>query len=89
MKWQDLGYEQCTWEMEKDIAKFSKEIEDFHTREKQLEDGRRGAKPKRDNVLQYLGQPPFLSSAAGLLHPYQVCVCVCVCVCVRVHFTLN
>nr|CAD1825673.1 unnamed protein product [Ananas comosus var. bracteatus] len=71
VKWKELPYDECTWEVESDISAFQSQIERFN-----MIQSRRHKKPpiksKNGNrdTLSYEQSPEFLSG--GSLHPYQL-----------------
>ncbi|CAA2968529.1 CHD3-type chromatin-remodeling factor PICKLE [Olea europaea subsp. europaea] len=81
VKWKDLSYDECYWELESDIASFQKEIEKFKTiqshcdkisKVKQKISARDAtdSKKKLKEFQHYESNPGFLSG--GSLHPYQL-----------------
>eukprot|EP00053_Salpingoeca_punica_P019998 m.205742 g.205742 ORF g.205742 m.205742 type:complete len:1395 (-) comp17765_c0_seq1:329-4513(-) len=71
VKWEDLGYDQCTWELQSTIEKkFSNEIAAFHEREQAVNEPPE-LSPTR-NVQKYHEQPSFVTRLGGNLHPYQL-----------------
>ncbi|VFQ60712.1 unnamed protein product [Cuscuta campestris] len=77
VKWKELQYDECSWELESDISSFQYEIERFNKFQ-----SRRSKKHKKSNedtiesnskqkeFQQYECSPEFLSG--GSLHPYQL-----------------
>ncbi|AQL01564.1 CHD3-type chromatin-remodeling factor PICKLE [Zea mays] len=69
VKWNELTYEECTWENESDITVFQPEIERFNEiqfrRKKSGDKGKATREPR-----QFKESPTFLSG--GTLHPYQL-----------------
>lgn len=80
VKWKELQYDECSWELESDISTFQPEIERF----KRIQSRRRRHSNKLKNIQrdateshkklkefqQYEQSPEFLSG--GSLHPYQL-----------------
>ncbi|XP_057845926.2 CHD3-type chromatin-remodeling factor PICKLE [Cryptomeria japonica] len=81
VKWKELQYDECTWEVEEDISAFRAEIERFNSikargqvkmarkRKGSASDGKE-AKRRRKDFEQYDQTPDFLTG--GTLHPYQL-----------------
>ncbi|CAA0841965.1 CHD3-type chromatin-remodeling factor PICKLE [Striga hermonthica] len=81
VKWNELPYDECSWELESSIASFHKEIEKFNKMQskgdkvsavKQKSNLRDSIdlKKKQKEFQQYEKSPEFLSG--GSLHPYQL-----------------
>ncbi|KAK4491066.1 hypothetical protein RD792_001788, partial [Penstemon davidsonii] len=81
VKWKELLYDECYWELESEIASFHKEIERFNNIQSRY--GKVSAPKKKSNLRdameskkklkefqQYDSNPEFLSG--GSLHPYQL-----------------
>ncbi|KAK4415413.1 CHD3-type chromatin-remodeling factor PICKLE [Sesamum alatum] len=80
IKWKELPYDECYWELESSIASFHKEIEKFNRiqsphdkvsvkQKSNLRDAME-SKKKQKEFQQYESSPDFLSG--GSLHPYQL-----------------
>ncbi|KAL3843998.1 hypothetical protein ACJIZ3_001401 [Penstemon smallii] len=81
VKWKELPYDECYWELESEIASFHKEIERFNNiqsrygkvsapkKKRNLSDAME-SKKKLKEFQQYDSNPEFLSG--GSLHPYQL-----------------
>ncbi|WOK99443.1 CHD3-type chromatin-remodeling factor PICKLE [Canna indica] len=80
VKWKELSYEECTWELESDISTFRPEIERYekiHSRGSKKSSSKnkianrdqKELKQKQKEFQQYDCTPEFLS---GKLHPYQL-----------------
>ncbi|CAA2986759.1 CHD3-type chromatin-remodeling factor PICKLE [Olea europaea subsp. europaea] len=81
VKWKELPYDECYWELELDIASFEKEIERFNklqsrshkianAKQKSSLNDATESKKKLKEFQQYDRSPEFLSG--GSLHPYQL-----------------
>ncbi|PRQ42235.1 putative DNA helicase chromatin regulator PHD family [Rosa chinensis] len=80
VKWQELPYDECYWEVEADIYTFQPEIEKFHriqSRSHKLSGKQKSSlkdalesKKKQKEFQQFEHSPEFLSG--GTLHPYQL-----------------
>ncbi|KAL3650669.1 hypothetical protein CASFOL_007072 [Castilleja foliolosa] len=81
VKWKELSYDECSWELEASVASYHKEIEKFNRIESQ-HDKVSAAKQKsklqdamevkrKHEFQQYEKSPEFLSGG-GSLHPYQL-----------------
>ncbi|XP_073223963.1 CHD3-type chromatin-remodeling factor PICKLE isoform X2 [Cicer arietinum] len=81
VKWRELPYDECHWELETDISSFQAEIERFNifqSRSRKYSSSKQKSSVKDDAVLkqqqrefqQYEHSPEFLSG--GTLHPYQL-----------------
>ncbi|CAN6459733.1 unnamed protein product [Victoria cruziana] len=83
VKWKDLPYDECYWEVESDIAAFKLQLERFNsinsrkikssfTKLKTKNNTRDGkdSKRKQSTFKQYEESPKFLTG--GSLHPYQL-----------------
>lgn len=60
VKWNELSYEECTWESKSDISEFQREIERFNeiqSRRKRSSDRGKGPREQR----QFKESPTFLS----------------------------
>ncbi|GAB2223116.1 hypothetical protein Droror1_Dr00017253 [Drosera rotundifolia] len=78
VKWKELNYDECSWELESDISAFQAEIERFNriqsrrrkksNKQKSTDANDLQKKPKE--FQQYESSPDFLSG--GSLHPYQL-----------------
>ncbi|KAK7377174.1 hypothetical protein VNO80_02594 [Phaseolus coccineus] len=80
VKWKELPYDECYWELESDISAFQTEIERFNTfqsrsrkvsssKKSSIQDGSESNNLQKE-FLQYENSPQFLSG--GSLHPYQL-----------------
>ncbi|KAG8381710.1 hypothetical protein BUALT_Bualt05G0001000 [Buddleja alternifolia] len=80
VKWKELPHDECSWELESDIASFQKEIERFNkiqtrydkvsaAKNSNLRDAME-SKKKQKVFQQHGSSPDFLSG--GSLHPYQL-----------------
>ncbi|WVY90000.1 hypothetical protein V8G54_035514 [Vigna mungo] len=72
VKWKDLPYDECHWEMESAISAFQAEIERFNkfqSRTRKVLDASESENLQKE-FLQYEHSPEFLSG--GSLHPYQL-----------------
>ncbi|XP_074567339.1 CHD3-type chromatin-remodeling factor PICKLE [Curcuma longa] len=79
VKWKELAYDECTWEVESDISTFMPEIKRYEMiqsrRPKKSRSKSKGLnhnlelKQKQKEFQQYDASPEFLS---GQLHPYQL-----------------
>ncbi|KAL0291025.1 UNVERIFIED_CONTAM: CHD3-type chromatin-remodeling factor PICKLE [Sesamum angustifolium] len=80
IKWKELPYDECYWELESSVASFHKEIEKFNRiqsrhdkvsvkQKSNLRDAME-SKKKQKEFQQYESSPDFLSG--GSLHPYQL-----------------
>ncbi|OVA08625.1 SNF2-related [Macleaya cordata] len=81
VKYKELGYEECYWEVESDISAFQPEIERFERinsrsrksssiKQKSSIRDARESKKKQKEFQHYEHSPDFLSG--GSLHPYQL-----------------
>ncbi|CAH9086176.1 unnamed protein product [Cuscuta europaea] len=77
VKWKELQYDECSWELESDICSFQHEIERFNKiqsrrskKHKQSHQDTTESKSKQKEFQQYECSPEFLSG--GSLHPYQL-----------------
>ncbi|KAM5564718.1 CHD3-type chromatin-remodeling factor PICKLE [Rosa sericea] len=80
VKWKELPYDECYWEVEADISTFQPEIERFHkiqSRSQKLSGKQKSSlkdalepKKKQKEFQQFEHSPEFLSG--GTLHPYQL-----------------
>ncbi|CAI9759692.1 unnamed protein product [Fraxinus pennsylvanica] len=81
VKWKELPYEECYWELESDIASFEREIERFNkirsradkismAKQKNCLHDDTESKKKLKEFQHYDRSPDFLSG--GSLHPYQL-----------------
>ncbi|KAL6502117.1 hypothetical protein OROGR_027250 [Orobanche gracilis] len=81
VKWKELSYDECSWELESSIASFHKEIEKFykiHSQHDKVSAAKQKSnlrdsmdiKKKQKEFQQYEKSPEFLSG--GSLHPYQL-----------------
>ncbi|GER35306.1 chromodomain helicase DNA binding protein [Striga asiatica] len=81
VKWKELSYDECSWELESSIASFHKEIEKFNKMQSRHDKGSAvkqkseyldsmDLKKKHKEFQQYEKSPEFLSG--GSLHPYQL-----------------
>ncbi|XP_020591583.1 CHD3-type chromatin-remodeling factor PICKLE-like [Phalaenopsis equestris] len=81
VKWKELPYDECTWEVESDISTFRPQIERFkmiqsrgakmiRTKNKNFSSDSKDHKPKLKEFQQFEESPEFLSG--GTLHPYQL-----------------
>ncbi|PIN15481.1 putative helicase [Handroanthus impetiginosus] len=81
VKWKELSYDECYWELESDIASFHKEIEKFNrnqsrhdkvsaTKQKSTLRDIMESRKKQKEFQHYESSPDFLSG--GSLHPYQL-----------------
>ncbi|PIA60920.1 hypothetical protein AQUCO_00300438v1 [Aquilegia coerulea] len=81
VKWKDLAYDDCYWEVESDISAFQPEIEKFDkimarvqksssTKHKSYIRDAREVKKKSKDFQHFDHSPDFLSG--GSLHPYQL-----------------
>ncbi|CAI9772930.1 unnamed protein product [Fraxinus pennsylvanica] len=81
VKWKELAYDECYWELESDIASFEKEIDKFkkiqsrsdkiaNAKQKSSLNDATESKKKLKEFQQYDRSPDFLSG--GSLHPYQL-----------------
>ncbi|XP_068476124.1 CHD3-type chromatin-remodeling factor PICKLE-like isoform X2 [Phaseolus vulgaris] len=69
VKWKELPYDECYWELESDISAFQIEIERFNTFQSRSREGSESNNLQKEFV-QYENSPQFLSG--GSLHPYQL-----------------
>jgi len=83
VKWKELAYDECTWEVEDDISAFRAEIERFNSIKARVKvqsqtprkrkgfsvDGKE-TKRRRKSFEQYDQTPEFI--VGGTLHPYQL-----------------
>ncbi|XP_047969481.1 CHD3-type chromatin-remodeling factor PICKLE [Salvia hispanica] len=79
VKWKELPYDECSWELESDISSFHSEIENYERRQtRKVSAGKQKSslhdamevKNKQKDFQQYESSPDFLSG--GSLHPYQL-----------------
>eukprot|EP01018_Ginkgo_biloba_P007663 Gb_18673 [translate_table: standard] len=81
VKWKELAYDECSWEVENDICAFRAQIERFNSikakgqvntsrKRKGSSIDAKEAKRRRKDFQQYDQTPKFL--AGGTLHPYQL-----------------
>nr|GMD44015.1 CHD3-type chromatin-remodeling factor PICKLE-like [Ipomoea batatas] len=75
VKWKELQYDECSWELESDICSFQQEIERFNKiqsrrKQKSSPQDTTESKKKQKEFQQYECSPEFLSG--GSLHPYQL-----------------
>ncbi|KAL3656097.1 hypothetical protein CASFOL_000493 [Castilleja foliolosa] len=80
VKWKELSYDECSWELESTIASFHKDIEKFNRIQSQyykVSAAKQKRKlsdcmeiKKKHEFQQYEKSPEFLSG--GSLHPYQL-----------------
>lgn len=81
VKWKELGYDECSWEVDSDISAFQPQIDRFHkirSRGRNKSFGKtkvsnrdpKDLKHKQKEFRQYEHTPEFLSG--GTLHPYQL-----------------
>ncbi|XP_051119947.1 CHD3-type chromatin-remodeling factor PICKLE-like [Andrographis paniculata] len=81
VKWKELPYDECSWELESDIASFHKEIEKYNQMQCQSDHGSATkqkidspddleSKKKPKEFQHYESTPEFL--CGGSLHPYQL-----------------
>ncbi|XP_008799628.2 CHD3-type chromatin-remodeling factor PICKLE-like [Phoenix dactylifera] len=81
VKWKELPYDECTWEVESDISAFQPQIERFEViqsrgrkkssiKSKNTSHDSKELKHKQKEFQHYEHTPEFLSS--GTLHPYQL-----------------
>ncbi|XP_077222222.1 chromatin remodeling factor CHD3 (PICKLE) isoform X2 [Tasmannia lanceolata] len=80
VKWKDISYDECYWEVESDISAFQPQIERFNeiqsrARKRSLKNkssirDAKELKLKQKEFHQYEKSPEFLSG--GSLHPYQL-----------------
>ncbi|KAI3467977.1 hypothetical protein Pfo_024640 [Paulownia fortunei] len=81
VKWKELPYDECYWELKSNIASFHKEIEKFNgiqSRHDKVSAAKQRSnlrdamelKKKQKEFQQYESSPEFLSG--GSLHPYQL-----------------
>ncbi|XP_073042512.1 CHD3-type chromatin-remodeling factor PICKLE-like isoform X1 [Primulina eburnea] len=81
VKWKELPYDECSWELESDIASFQKEIERFNSlqsRSDKISVSKQKSslldaiesKKKQKEFQHFESSPDFLSG--GSLHPYQL-----------------
>ncbi|GAB2275370.1 hypothetical protein Dimus_010129 [Dionaea muscipula] len=78
VKWKELNYDECYWELESDISAFQPEIERFNRLQsrrrkksnKQKSTDTNELQKKHKEFQQYESSPEFLSG--GSLHPYQL-----------------
>ncbi|XP_017430906.1 CHD3-type chromatin-remodeling factor PICKLE isoform X2 [Vigna angularis] len=72
VKWKELPYDECHWELESDISAFQAEIErfnNFQSRTRRVLDASASENLQKE-FLPYESSPEFLSG--GSLHPYQL-----------------
>ncbi|XP_047161862.1 CHD3-type chromatin-remodeling factor PICKLE-like [Vigna umbellata] len=72
VKWKELPYDECHWELESDISAFQAEIErfnNFQSRTRRVLDASASENLQKE-FLPYESSPQFLSG--GSLHPYQL-----------------
>ncbi|XP_011622141.1 CHD3-type chromatin-remodeling factor PICKLE isoform X2 [Amborella trichopoda] len=79
VKWKELSYDECTWEVGSDISPFQSKIDRFYSlqskadkksKSKNSNRGTKEAKRKQKDFQQFDKTPDFLSG--GSLHPYQL-----------------
>ncbi|KAJ3695446.1 hypothetical protein LUZ60_000823 [Juncus effusus] len=71
VKWNELGYDECTWETESDISAFQPQIERYHTiQSKRKKKASSKTKALTRDMRAYDASPKFLTG--GSLHPYQL-----------------
>ncbi|KAJ6853702.1 CHD3-type chromatin-remodeling factor PICKLE [Iris pallida] len=81
VKWKELGYDECTWEVDSDISAFQPQIDRFYkirSRGRNKSFGKtkvsnrepKDLKHKQKEFRHYEHTPEFLSG--GTLHPYQL-----------------
>lgn len=81
VKWKELAYDECTWEVESDISAFQPQIERFEmiqsrgrkkssTKSRNASRDSKELKHKQKEFQQFEHSPDFLSG--GTLHPYQL-----------------
>ncbi|KAG6409519.1 hypothetical protein SASPL_127559 [Salvia splendens] len=79
VKWKELPYDECSWELESDISSFHSEIENYEKRQtRKVSAGKQKSslhdameiKNRPKDFQQYESSPDFLSG--GSLHPYQL-----------------
>ncbi|MCL7042694.1 hypothetical protein MKW94_001258 [Papaver nudicaule] len=81
VKWKELGYDECYWEVESDISAFQPEIDRFYRINSQSRDpssskqnsaicDAKEPKKKQKEFQHYERSPDFLTG--GSLHPYQL-----------------
>ncbi|XP_068647282.1 CHD3-type chromatin-remodeling factor PICKLE isoform X2 [Aristolochia californica] len=79
VKWKDLSYDECYWEVESDISAFQPQLDRFHElqsrarksfKQKNSIRDRKESKQKHKEFQHYDHTPEFLPG--GSLHPYQL-----------------
>ncbi|XP_050891252.1 CHD3-type chromatin-remodeling factor PICKLE isoform X2 [Lathyrus oleraceus] len=81
VKWKELPYDECHWELESDISLFQAEIERFnifqsrtrkisYSKQKSMDNDDAELIKRQKEFQQYEQSPEFLSG--GALHPYQL-----------------
>ncbi|KAJ4952799.1 hypothetical protein NE237_029631 [Protea cynaroides] len=82
VKWKELSYDECYWELDSDISTFKPEIERFNriqsrrlrsysNKQKNSNRDMKESKKKQKEFQHYEHSPEFLSGG-GSLHPYQL-----------------
>ncbi|XP_078439434.1 chromatin remodeling factor CHD3 (PICKLE) isoform X2 [Wolffia australiana] len=79
VKWKELPYDECSWEVESDVSAFQPQIDRFKAihsstsrklAKQKISDRTRDMRQKQREFQQFEESPSFLSG--GKLHPYQL-----------------
>jgi len=76
VKWKELPYDECYWELESDISAFQIEIERFNTFQSRSREGSESNNLQKEFV-QYENSPQFLSGGMyfdRLILPTVLCI---------------